>query len=200
MYVSKDNWSEQLRQGDVVGPIRFPNYTANMTVPAQLSSLSMSAESGELQNRIIVDSKSYKVVVLSHCCEFNDDKRDRLLVAPIWPAPADKVDSLRENNDVIRRLSQDGVDTVGWVNSFLYEEAAGVFDRPNAVRFEQMVSLPKAWHDDFMADKQVEITDAVRDQLRLKLAYFFYRKQTPTTGSATAVGAASAEQPSEGTD
>jgi len=109
-------WSPKLRQGDLLGPLHLPLIGNNHEVISTLPNIGAAA--GGAAERMILPASRRYVVVVSHDCEFNEGKRDRVLLARIQSVQkgpgAPDIGLLRASNDIDARHSAnspvDGVD------------------------------------------------------------------------------------------
>jgi len=176
--VYSDLWSPTLRQGDVLGPLHLPLIGNNHEVIATLPDIA-SETVGTAERMILPASRRY-VVIVSHDCEFNEGKRDRVLLARIQSPQkvptAPDIGVLRASNDVDARnaakASVDGVDV------FVIDPLDGHFDEPQMVVFTTITPFPaKKMLRQLQAVKRAEMDHSTRLLLRRKLAWFFLRSQ-----------------------
>lgn len=117
------------------------------------------------------------VAVVSHDCEFNEGKRDRLLVARMssvdkrWDE--ERLESLRQSNDVEAR--HEAGEEVNSVDSFLLEAIPDEFESCHLALFSTLtpfsMSLAKSLH----LAKKAELDHQQRLLFRRKLAWYFMR-------------------------
>ena len=172
-----DLWSPTLRQGDILGPLPVPLVGKQLDVVSKFDDL--SAQTGGPPVQMLVPAARRYVAVLSHDCEFNEGKRDRLLLARVGEVDkrldADAIAELRVSNDVEGRhaakKSVDGVD------SFVLDPLDGVFDSPKLIVFTTTTPWPAAAQmiRKLQAAKVAELEHEHRLLLRRKLAWFFLR-------------------------
>jgi hypothetical protein len=171
-----DRWSPGLRQGDVLGEISLPSLGAELKVVTTTRSLIDDVTSSPLEHVLVPASPRY-VVVVSHDCEFNESKRNRLLVARIESAPGnlspEQLDDLRESNDVRARASA-GKDVAG-VDSFLLAPVRGAFTEERVAVFTTITPLPMKMKAGLVGAKRAEMRHEQRVLFREKLAWFFGR-------------------------
>jgi hypothetical protein len=171
-----DRWSPGLRQGDVLGEIFFPSLAARVGVTVSVRSLVEEA-SGPIEVVQVQGTKKF-VIVLSHDCEFNEDKRNRLLVARIDSVPTNLTEeerqSLRESNDVEARAAAGKA--VDGIDSFVLARVPGAFDEERIAVFTTATPLPMKMRDELVRTKRAEMTQEHRVLFREKIAWFFGRK------------------------
>jgi hypothetical protein len=116
------------------------------------------------------------VMVLSHDCEFNEDKRLQFLVARVEELSAKltpaELSLLRDGNDV-EAASAAGKQVA--VDIFFLEPCQGLFDAPMRVNFCTISSFSMDLADEASRLKQAELLHDERVRLRRKLGYFFGR-------------------------
>jgi len=176
--VYSDLWSSRLRQGDIVGPIILPLISKDITIVAAAPKLTGLAPE-QAFTQIIMPAESRLAAILSHDCEFNEEKRNKLLVARIQNVPGnlseEERERLRASNDVEALLSVDPDARIAGVDGFVLAPLTGVFDTEQVVAFATITSLPMRMKDDLLAAKRAEMVHADRVRLRQKLAWFFGR-------------------------
>jgi hypothetical protein len=175
--VYSERWSPTLRQGDILGPVLLPLVGKRHEVISTLGGL--ADESGADPDRMILTAARRYVAVVSHDCEFNEGKRDRLLLARVQEIPRELTEeqqaALRESNDVEAR--HDVGKNVAGVDSFLLDPLDGHFENPQVVVFTTITPFPMKTADDLHAEKRAELRHEHRLLLRRKLAWFFLRTQ-----------------------
>src|SRR4051794_37285448 len=101
MYSAK--WSPGLRQGDILWPIPLPLMGNDFSVVVRSNTLIAPAV-GDERFEVTIPAQKVAVTVISHDCEFNEGKRNKLLVArlqnPQGNLTAQQRQDLRESNDV----------------------------------------------------------------------------------------------------
>lgn len=175
MYTNR--WSrDRLRQGDVIGKVFVPAVGATVRPVAKAQSLTSVSSTQPLQEVIVAGDWRY-IAVISHDCEFNENKRNRFLVARIERVPGNldvnERHALRASNDVEARAvaSED----VAGVDSFLLDPIPGAFDEESVVAFTTITPLPTKLLGDYLKSKVAELEHEHRLLLRAKLAWFFGR-------------------------
>lgn len=126
---------------------------------------------------MILDTTETFVVVVSHDCEFNDRKRNKLLVARLQRIQGnltlEQREALRASNDVGARAAANlpvaGVD--GWV----FDPLADVFEDEQVASFTTITPLPIGMHDELRQNKKAELVHEDRVRFRSKLAWFMGR-------------------------
>jgi hypothetical protein len=170
-----ERWSPGLRQGDIFGRVPYP-----LTRSAQRQRVSVTggfaarAEDQELGHLVKTDHRY--VMVLSHDCEFNEDKRLQFLVARVEELSAKltpaELSLLKDGND-IEAASAAGKQVA--VDIFFLDPYKGLFDAPMRVNFCTMSSFSMDLADEASRLKQAELLQEERVRLRRKLGYFFGR-------------------------
>src|SRR4051812_14341204 len=101
-----DRWSPGLRQGDVLGKVFFPALGAQFQTVSTTASVVGGLSMPAIEN-VLVKGEQRFAIVISHDCEFNEDKRNRLLLARLESVPGnlkeDQLIALRASNDVESR-------------------------------------------------------------------------------------------------
>jgi hypothetical protein len=170
-----NRWSPGLRQGDIFGEISFPYLGA--TLKSTATSGSLVEPIAVLPEEVVVPCQRRYVVVVSHDCEFNEDKRNRLLVARIEAVPKnlslEQVEDLRESNDV--RARAEAKKTIAGVDSFLLAAVPGAFPDERIAVFTTITPLSMKMKGEFVAVKRAEMEHDHRVLFRDKLAWFFGR-------------------------
>lgn len=117
------------------------------------------------------------MAVVSHDCELNEDKRNKLLIARLQNVQGNlteaQIEALWASNDVVARVEAD--ETVAAVDSFALQPLPGHFDRPQVVNFATTTPVPMSMKADLATVKKAELTHDFRVLLRKKLAWFFGR-------------------------
>jgi hypothetical protein len=173
VYASR--WSPELRQGDIIGKVHFPALSAVLQMQSTVSSLAATVTPEEPGNLIVPTQKLY-VVVISHCCDFNPGKTNRMLLARLERMPGnlapERLDALRAANDFEAALEA-GAENVAGVDNFVLEPLPGCFDEEMVVTFSSTTPFPMKHKDTFVKLKQAELEHGVRLLFRKKLAWFF---------------------------
>lgn len=174
MYSAK--WSPGLRQGDILGPIPLPLMGNSFGLVITSNTL-IAPEVGDEKFSVTIEAQKVVVTVISHDCEFNEGKRNKLLVARLQKPQGNFTEQerqdLRDSNDVQAR-SDAGL-TVMAVDSFLLDPVPGVFDEAQVVNFATITPLPMKMVNDLKGQKRAELDQATRVLFRLKLAWFVGR-------------------------
>ncbi len=191
MYIAADGWDAGLRQGDVIGPIILPLVGKDIQILAGAPSLSVPAPE-QPYTQLIIKGESRYVAVVSHDCEFNEEKRNKLLVARIQDVPGnlsgEQRTRLRESNDLLGLLKATPNAKVAGVDSFVLDRVPNHFNTEQVINFATITPLPMAMKADLRATKRAEMTEEDRVRFKAKLAWFFGRKLAPA-------GAAEAAEP-----
>jgi hypothetical protein len=171
-----DRWSPRLRQGDVLGPLPLPLMGTDFSVTFRSKSL-LDPSLEDEQLSVTIPAARVVAVVISHDCEFNEAKRNKLLLARLQGVQgnltAEQRQDLRESNDVEARaaakLKVAGVDT------FLFSPLPGVFEDEQVANFGTITPLPMKMADELRKQKRAELDQETRVLFRLKLAWFVGR-------------------------
>lgn len=171
--------SKTLRQGDVCGPILYPKFKSP---PQQVLRPQGWAADASVNDTLELPADSRRVVVVSHCCEFNETKRAQFLVARIQDfapnlSPADRA-AIRVANDAIRESEDDESDDgerYDYIDTFVLEPIPNCFVEPQLVSFTTIMALPIAMASNIKALKHAELEHEHREKLRKKLGFFFGR-------------------------
>ncbi len=169
-----ERWSPGIRQGDVLGPLPVPMVGNKQIVISSL--MSPGGGVGDEVEQMVFPAKSRYVAVVSHDCEFNQDKRDRMLVARIQNAPRDKpelVEALRRSNNVEARHAAG--EQVDGVDNFLLEPLEGEFEHAHVVVFSTIMPVGAGDLTGYQRMKKAELTHEQRLLFRTKLAWYFIR-------------------------
>ena len=171
-----DRWSLVLRQGDIAGPISLPLLGTQFEILSTARSLTTEA-SAAAPGKILVDAAAVYIAVVSHDCEFNEDKRNKLLVARLQKVQGNltdtQVQALWASNDVVARAERE--ETIAAVDSFVVEPLPGQFEDSQVINFATTTPLPMSMKQDLAETKKAEMTQDSRVLLRRKLAWFFGR-------------------------
>jgi hypothetical protein len=168
-------WSKTLRQGDVCGPILFPKFK---NAPQQVLRPQGWAAEATVNDTLELPADRRHVVIVSHCCEFNEAKRTQFLVARIQDfapnlSPEDRV-AIRAANDAIRE-SDDG-ERYDYIDTFVLDPVLNCFSEPQLVSFTTIMALPISMVANLKALKHAELEHEHREKLRNKLGFFLGRK------------------------
>lgn len=172
MYSDRDRWSLRVRQGDVVGEIPFalPTKRAQFVATGAVTGLGLAAQS------VIVQAAPRYVAIVSHDCEFNENKRDHFLVAQVERLRKDltpeQLAELRDGNDA-EAASMEGRNYP--VDTFFLDPLAGVFEEPRRINFCTITPFAMSSLETMLEFKKAELDHATRVLLRRKLGVFFGR-------------------------
>jgi hypothetical protein len=174
--VYSDLWSPELRQGDVIGKIFFPTLGSQFQTVLTARSLVAAPAPTKLEVVQVPGDRRFAVVI-SHDCEFNEGKRNRLLVARVENVPGNLTDQqrqeLRASNDVEAQANA-GKDIAG-VDSFVLDPVPGAFEEEKIAVFTTITPLPIKMKEEFLQSKRAEMCHEYRVLFRKKLAWFFGR-------------------------
>ncbi len=167
-------WSKRLRQGDVISELFLPTMGKNFGVMTMGTGLSTTV-SGSPVRKVLIDAKKHPLMVISHCCEFNEGKRNKFLAARLQPVRGDwsqeQVDDLKESNN-IKVPTEDGREIAG-VDSFYLDPIEGLLPKAQTAMFISITPLPMDMKDEVFEKKIAELDHDTRLLLREKLAWFF---------------------------
>jgi hypothetical protein len=174
--VYSERWSPGLRQGDIVGPLALPLLGTRFEVLGPARSLTAATPPGPV-GKILIEGVEALAAVVSHDCEFNESKRNKLLVARLQRVQGNLTEAQLEavwaSNDVEARVESG--QPIAAVDSFILAPLDGVYDEPQVVNFATTTPLPMAMKDDLLTAKKAEMGHDVRVLFRQKLAWFFGR-------------------------
>ena len=175
MYSAK--WSPGLRQGDILGPIPLPLMGTTFGLVIQSNTL-VAPNMGNETFSVTIPAQKVVVTVISHDCEFNENKRNRFLVARIQSLPGNVTEQqradLRESNDVTARAV--AKKPVAEVGSFLLAPVPGFIEDESIAVFTTITPLPMKMSEDLRGVKVAEMTQEHRVLFRQKVAWFFGRQ------------------------
>jgi len=159
-----------------LGPAFLPTIGKSFETVIQESSLTGDTDS-QRRRKVIVDGDYHYLAVISHCCEFNDGKRNKFLLARLKGVPGnfsdDDLRALRLSNNVAKR-AEEGADVAG-VDAFVVEPIPNAFESEQVVAFTTITAFPIAMRNDLAKVKRAEMDHAARVQFREKLAWFLGR-------------------------
>jgi hypothetical protein len=170
-------WSKRLRQGDIVGPVSIPFLGKKHQVLTTVDTLG-GAIPTPIQS-VVVPVKPKYVAIVSHDCEFNEAKREYILLARIQ-----RIDPRLDDNEIAAvRLSNDvkarhaAKQQVDGVDSFLIDAIDGHLEGPQVISFTALMPYPTtaSMLTDLQDRKRAELTHEQRLLLKQKLAWFFLR-------------------------
>lgn len=171
-------WSPGLRQGDILAEVFFPQVTNQVTVITNTPSLTRPVAERPITSVILQGEHRFAVVV-SHDCEFNEQKRNRLLVARVQSVPGnltpEQRNELRASNDVESLLALNPDAHVAGVDSFLLDPLHGLFADEQVIVFTTITPFPMKMKNELLNSKRAELRHEDRVRLRQKLAWFFGR-------------------------
>jgi hypothetical protein len=183
-------WSKTLRQGDVCGPILYPKFKSP---PQQVLRPQGWAADATVNDTLELPADSRRVVVVSHCCEFNETKRAQFLVARIQDfapnlSPSDRA-AIQAANDAIRESEDDESESgesednesengkrYDYIDTFVLDPIPNCFTEPQLVSFTTIMALPITMASSIKAVKYAELEHEHREKLRKKLGFFLGRE------------------------
>ena len=165
-----------LRQGDIINDVHLVGAICYRDVFAPAS---VVAETTMKQWTVSAKLENGPVVVLSHCCEIakeNGVKLTSIILAPLrdvsTAAHPDKVAELIESNE----LKENGPAFSYLKYFYLPSSSALNFPRGCVADFSKLFSIRKSSYEFLLGKKILQMTDAAREALALKLAVYFYRE------------------------
>jgi hypothetical protein len=166
--------SPTLRQGDVCGPIPFPKFK---NAPQPVLRPQGWASDADVNSTLELPADSRYVVVVSHCCEFNEAKRAQFLVARIQDFAGNLTSeariAIRAANDAIRE--SDAEQRYDYIDTFVLDPLTDCFAEPQLVSFTTITALPISMVGTVKKTKHAELEHEHRVRLRSKLGFFFGR-------------------------
>lgn len=194
---SGDPDTSSLRQGDVISGILFPRYALRTLAPLQRWKEDGSFEQSD---RAVIDVRSRLAVVVSQCCEFNEDKRNAFTLARLVPLLSAQVTfklwgfnlaelvplrktkfkgklepAVIEELRAANRVDPDAEHNKA-VNVYLFEPDGVRLTEHHVADFTQVFSINMAEKDVLLRSKLLELDPAHRREFQLKLAYFYGRR------------------------
>jgi hypothetical protein len=165
-----ERWSPDLRQGDVIGEILFPQLGKTFDVLGSSRSLIPEAEP-QIQ-QVVLPATPQLLVIVSHDCEFNEGKRNKVLVARVQGVPGnlsgEQREHLRRSNDIATLADED----IAGVDSFLLQPIPSVTEQERVVNFATITPLPMGLREELRSQKRAEMAHGERLLFRRKLAWF----------------------------
>lgn len=160
-----------------MGPLALPLLGKNFELMATGESLTGTVTTTAV-GKVLIDAGSVFAAIVSHDCEFNQDKRNKFLVARLQGVQgnltAEEAEALHASNDVVARVGA-GEDIAG-VDSFMLDPLDGAFAKSQVISFATITPLPIGMVPDLLAAKKAELDHNVRVDLRRKIAWFFGRE------------------------
>lgn len=159
---------EWLYPGDVIRGIELPNIK---TEDFRLRSTSDSGK--EYTVRTLMEQDFF--VYLSHECDFNDNKRQFVILAPML-----NIDQgLRRSPDAFERLkkSNDVENYPYYLNLFYYSPSTPTFPNEMIVDFTRVISFPRKRAEQLLLNKCLQLTAESRSLIKAKLGYYFCHEQ-----------------------
>jgi len=187
----------RLRQGDVISELYLPRYSPKSIIP-----LAKGVDNLEFGDRLIIQAKPTRAIVLSQCCEFNEGKRNAFSLARLLRLPGRKRGRCRDWGvnlaEVVpfSRSSFRGKASLGLeelraanqvdpeaptnraVNVFLLDTDGRFLLEPHIVDFTQVTSIKMEDKQYVLERKVLQLDAPTRRQFQLKLAYFYGRRAT----------------------
>jgi len=142
------------------------------------TSRSLSSIEGQDHKEVILQGDYYHLAIVSHCCEFNEGKRAKFLVARLQTVRGDlsseQLEAVRLSNDIEARA--EAGEAIDGLDGFLFEPVPGQFDQPMVASFQTITPIPTSMADSLKSTKRAELEHDVRVQFRRKLGFFFGRE------------------------
>lgn len=168
-----ERWSPGLRQGDICGKFPFPLLKGNEVWGY---SGGLSATTGTLPVQVQLPTPARWLLVLSHDCEFNEDKRTHFVVARVesidarWTA--EEHEGLRFANDYSAAVEAGRPIPL---DTYYLDPVPGAFETPMRANFACLASFPIETAPAVLQTKRAELTHDERVKLRRKAGVFFGR-------------------------
>lgn len=169
-----DTQNGVLRQGDILAEVQFfaalnpGGISFNTDVNGNKTGWSFNNNKPEFGD----------VMVLSHCCEISKDngvKLTSIILAPLrdinTATEASKKEELIQTNLIIP-----GTTTTSFLKYFYVEASPKLqFQNGAIVDFSKCFSVRKNYFDTLVTKKKLQLTDAIREKMALKLAAYYFR-------------------------
>lgn len=172
MWEPNPSFSE-LRQGDIVEVVAYPQWAVNKSHAMVDSGGSTSAIIIPTMTKLLRQEQPL-VALCSHDCDMENPRgRTGILVAPVIPVPS----SPGERHDEIMNSGDMSVDTISFGHLFPVEIARPEGIQKGVIDFSAMTSMGPAQivTSQLQSAKLYQMTDATRQNFRMKLAYFVGR-------------------------
>lgn len=183
--------TDDLRQGDILRGIELPIINHKEIVYAAFRALgagdlTLAVEKGGRFPGIL-DFYRCDVMVVSQCCELKEGRRANICIAAIrdltddWHEPrnTESLALLRSCN----RIVTDGSQVNAFAQYFYLQPLLPVVQE-GFVDFTTITSIRYPGSSHLLPLKKSQLTNSARDDLRMKIAYFFARPDTPTPRNA----------------
>jgi hypothetical protein len=116
-------------------------------------------------------------VVMSHDCEFNDEKRPQFLIARVQDfqrdLPLETRALIKAANGAVTEAEDE--QRYDYIDTFVLEPIPGCFETEQLVSFTTITALPISMTAEIKTMKRAELKHEHRVQLRRKLGFFFGR-------------------------
>jgi len=165
-------WSPGLRQGDVLGELPFAISSNKVEWSFQGS---VTGTVSQQAGYAFVRAQPRFVMVVSHDCEFNENKRSHFLVArieSIGKITDEEREVLIAGNDVMKAIEEERHVPL---DTFYLEPIPGVFEDARRVNFCAITSFAMELTKEILGSKKAELQHDQRIRLRNKLGVFFGR-------------------------
>jgi hypothetical protein len=173
VYVAR--WSRNLRQGDIFGLTLYPKLKSQPRI-ARTHGWQVDAEQA-IALEYLADEQY--AVVISHCCEFSEGKRERFLIARTQKFPPRMEPEMRatiEASNAAVRVDEDQPERREWLEFFVLDPVVGCFDDDKRlVDFTTIMSVHKTMISHIKDMKKAELEQPHREQFRKKLGLFLAR-------------------------
>jgi hypothetical protein len=171
VYSSK--WSRELRQGDVFGLWPYPKLRGS---PQLIARPQGWAQDADVLTALEYPAEAKFCVILSHCCEFTEGRRERFLVARLQKVnerwPEEKRAAILASNDTVEVK---GKPRYEFLEFFALDPLDGCYPDPMLIDFNTITTLTKDALSQVKALKRAELEHPHRIHLRRKLAFFLGR-------------------------
>ena len=149
--------------GDVIKDLLLPNLKSE-----DFQLISSGEDSPNYSVRKYLSSKFF--VFMSHECDFNEDKRNYFLLAPLINIgnnirrSTEEYDKFKNSNDVINHPH--------YLNYFYYENHK-ILETDMCVDFTRMLFFPATRKHELVRNKCIQLTVNFRRLLKDKIGYYF---------------------------
>lgn len=159
-----------------MGPFALPLLGKNFDLTVRAQSLT-GAVTTTAVGKVLIDAAEVFAAIVSHDCEFNEGKRNKVLVARLQGVPKhltpEEVEALKASNDVTARVAAD--EDIAGLDSFVVDPLDGAFADAQIINLATITPLPMGMAPDLLKAKKGELDQSVRVDLRMKLGWFFGR-------------------------
>lgn len=154
--------------GDILSGLKLPNLKKD-----EFHLVSQSNDDKTYSVRLMMPTDFF--VYLSHECDFNENKRQYFILAPMFGIPAD----VRRRTDDFHRLinSNDVKAHPNYLNLFYYSPSPPRFSEDKLMDFTRVISVPVTLRQQLLESKVLELTLKNRLLIKDKLGYYFSHEE-----------------------